>query len=141
VTTTNDAYCWGSNASGQLGNGTITNSTVPVAVGGGIAFAALSVGGEHACGVAFTGLTFTGAAYCWGSNVNGQLGDGTTTNRSTPAAVTGGLSFAMVSAGGQHSCGSTIGRFAYCWGGNGSGQLGSGTTAMSTVPVRVADQP
>jgi alpha-tubulin suppressor-like RCC1 family protein len=86
----------------------------------------------HTCGV-----TTAGAAYCWGLNNFGQLGDNSTTNRTSPVAVTGGLSFAAVSAGGQHTCGVTTAGTAYCWGSNSSGQLGNGTTITNLVPVRV----
>ena len=95
VTTSGAAYCWGSNDYGEGGRGTFTSSSTPVAVSGGFTFAALSAGGAgstvgpHTCGV-----TPGGAAYCWGYNGYGQLGDGTSgTNRLTPVAVSGGLTF------------------------------------------------
>jgi alpha-tubulin suppressor-like RCC1 family protein len=137
-------YCWGSNNSGQLGNGTTGPeicratypcSTVPVPVTAGPGFAALFLGRRHSCGV-----TSVGVAYCWGENVYGELGDGTTANSLTPVAVAGGLTFASVSPGNYHTCGLTTGGVAYCWGYNGSGQLGNGATANSSVPVRVARQ-
>jgi len=59
------------------------------------------------------GVTTTGAAYCWGYNADGELGNGATTNSATPVAVSGGLKFTMVSG----SCGLTLGGAAYCWGG------------------------
>jgi alpha-tubulin suppressor-like RCC1 family protein len=128
------AYCWGNNNAGQLGAGVGVRSTAPVAVGGGLAFTSLSAGetGET-CGVA-TG----GAAYCWGNNTNGQLGNGTTTSGNTPTAVQGGLTFATVSAGFASSCGVTTGGAAYCWGDNAYGELGNGTAVASNVPVAVA---
>lgn len=84
------AYCWGLNQNGQLGDGTTTDRASPVAVVGGVTFAALATGGGY--GLHSCGLTASGAAYCWGSNSSGQLGDGTTTDRSSPVAVAGGLS-------------------------------------------------
>ncbi len=131
VTTAGVAYCWGDNVFGQLGDGTTTNRPMPVAVAGGLSFAAVSTKG-HTCGV-----TTAGDAYCWGQNVRAQLGDGTTTDRLTPVAVAGGLSFAAVSAGFGHSCGVTTAGDAYCWGSNGSGMLGDGTFNNSSVPVLV----
>jgi alpha-tubulin suppressor-like RCC1 family protein len=80
----------------------------------------------------------TGAAYCWGFNGDGQLGDGSTTNRLSAVAVSGGLTFRQVSAGGLQSCGVTTGNAAYCWGDNSSGGLGNGTFNNSLVPALVS---
>src|SRR5439155_24488068 len=81
----------------------------------------------------------TGAAYCWGFNSGGQLGDGTTTDRFSPTPVAGGVTFAALSAGnngaGGHTCGVTTSGAAYCWGHNGNGQLGDGTTTDRLVPT------
>ena len=94
------ASCWGQNSDGQLGNGTVNESTTPVAVSGGLTFSSLVAGDYHACG-----LTSGGAAYCWGRNNNGQLGDGTTTNRTTPTLVSGNLTFTTISLTSTHTCG------------------------------------
>lgn len=80
-----DAYCWGSNVSGQLGNNTTTDTNIPVAVLGRHKFASVSAGGDHTCG-----LTTGGIAYCWGNNVLGQFGDGTFENSGVPVTVSGG---------------------------------------------------
>ncbi len=98
-----------------------------------IAFRQLSAGGAYTCGV-----TTAGAAYCWGSNTLGRLGDGTMTGRTRPVPVAGGLSFEAVSAGSAHSCAVTTGGDAYCWGNNQSGQLGDETTIGSSTPVAVS---
>jgi alpha-tubulin suppressor-like RCC1 family protein len=127
------AYCWGSNESGQLGDGSTTSSSMPVAVTGELVFSAVTVGTIHTCGV-----TTAGAAYCWGSNGSGQLGNGSTTSSSVPVAVAGGLIFAAVTVGSSHACGLAPAGAAYCWGSNGGGRLGDGTTTNSTVPVAVA---
>jgi alpha-tubulin suppressor-like RCC1 family protein len=137
-------YCWGSNNYGQLGNGTtgpelcvgvVPCSTVPVAVTGAVSFAALFSGWHHSCGV-----TSGSVAWCWGENVVGQLGDGTTTNTLAAVPVAGGLTFASVSPALEHTCGLTTTSVAYCWGANSSGELGDGSTTSSNVPVRVVGQ-
>jgi alpha-tubulin suppressor-like RCC1 family protein len=81
LTAAGEAYCWGWNGFGQVGDGTTLERADPVPVAGGLTFAALSATGwRHTCG-----LTRNGVTYCWGSNVDGELGDGTTTSRLTPA--------------------------------------------------------
>src|SRR2546422_1249264 len=88
-----------------------------------VAPVSLSAGSDHTCGVA------SGAAYCWGDNTYGELGDGTyATDRLTPAAVSGGLTFAGVSGGTLYTCGVTTSGAAYCWGYNGNGEEGGGGT-------------
>src|SRR2546428_684182 len=144
VTAAGAAYCWGTNGSGQLGDGTTTERSIPALVGRGVRFTAVSAAGSqgaddgHTCGV-----TTAGAAYCWGDNSNGQLGDGSTTNGSSPVPVAGGLRFAAVSAGYLHSCGVTPTGAAYCWGSNGDGQLGDGSKIdqSSPVPMRSCPSP
>jgi alpha-tubulin suppressor-like RCC1 family protein len=147
------AFCWGYNNSGQLGNGSSSSSRLPVLVEGGLSFASVSAGSGHTCGV-----IDAGDAYCWGVNSVGQLGDGTTggTGCSTPpcsnvpVAVAGGLRFASLSVGSNHTCGITVGGAIYCWGGNWYGELGAGTSVgpedcsggfqsgpCSTMPVAV----
>ena len=111
MTTAGLAYCWGDNVDGKLGDGTTTDSTVPVAVSGGLTFQSVNAGSTHSCGV-----TTAGAAYCWGDNREGQLGDGTNTDSTVPVAVSGELTFQSVSPGYTHSCGVTTAGGAYCWG-------------------------
>ncbi len=84
MTTDNRAYCWGGNTFGQLGDGTTSNCSTPVAVSGGFQFKAVATGGQHTCGV-----TPSDRAYCWGWNFDGRLGDGTTTTRLRPVPVAG----------------------------------------------------
>jgi alpha-tubulin suppressor-like RCC1 family protein len=98
-----------------------------------LSFLQVSTGLFHTCGV-----TADHRAFCWGQNGDGQLGDGTTDNDSTPVAVAGGLHFLQISAGVTHSCGVTTDNRAYCWGRNLSGRLGNGTMTSSLRPVAVA---
>lgn len=135
VTTTNRAYCWGNNGLGQLGDGTTTQRSKPVAVAGALRFRQVSAGDYHTCGV-----TTDYRAYCWGRNDDGTLGDGTETNRLTPVRVAGGHLFRLVDAGSSHSCG--VGypdNKAWCWGYNGEGEVGDGTTTrLRLTPVAVS---
>src|SRR5438477_257570 len=137
VTTGGLLYCWGSNADGQLGNGSTSDSPVPVRVSGGLTFSAVRAGdatteGGHTCGL-ITG----GEAYCWGSNRFGELGNGSNQSSLVPVPVTEGLTFSGVSAGDLHTCGLTTGGLLYCWGSDVYGQLGNGSTSDSPVPVLV----
>ena len=136
VTDTGAAYCWGARA---LGNGSRGSSDIPVAVSGGLTFASVSPGQWHSCGV-----TKAGAAYCWGGNAGGKLGHGRTSESGgpdpgseVPVAVSGGLTFASLSVGDEHSCAVTTTAAAYCWGFNGKGELGDGTNIARNVPVAV----
>jgi len=132
------AYCWGHNHYGRLGNGLSDNQNqwAPQAVVGGLTFTGVSAGGTHTCGVA------GGAAYCWGNDRYGQLGDGTadTLVHPSPEPVVGGLAFRMVSAGIVHSCGVTTAGRLFCWGDNSYGELGDSTTTGRTAPARVSGQ-
>ncbi len=128
VTTAHKALCWGAGGSGQLGNNGTGGKRTPVAVAGGLSFLNVSAGdqatrgsGYYSCGVATDNR-----AYCWGDNLDGQLGDGTTTRRLKPTAVAGAISFGNISAGTDHTCGVSTTNVGYCWGYNYYGALGDG---------------
>ena len=132
VTTGGLARCWGDNYYGQLGDGTTTTRLTPTAVIG-LSSGAAAIAADHYRSCA---LTAEGGVLCWGNNSWGQLGDGTTTTRSTPTAVSGLASGATaVSVGEFHTCAVTMGGGAKCWGKNWYGQLGDGTTADRTTPT------
>jgi alpha-tubulin suppressor-like RCC1 family protein len=136
LTTAGAAYCWGFNGDGQLGNNerSIVNPT-PVAVAGGLTFQSLSLSKVE--GVS-CGLTAGGAAYCWGDNDQGQLGDGTTTRRLTPTPVSGGLTFRSLAVGNGHVCGVALYGTAYCWGTTPNGAFGDGTVGVHLTPAVAA---
>ena len=94
----------------------------------------ITVGARHTCAIASTAR-----AYCWGYAEFGRLGSPTTAlYLASPTRVSGGLSFAQISAGTEHTCAVTTAQKAYCWGANGLGQLGAGANAGGATPVAVA---
>jgi alpha-tubulin suppressor-like RCC1 family protein len=134
LTSAGAVECWGYNFSGQLGDGSNTDSPAPVLVTGLGPVSAISAGDYHSCA-----LTTTGAVKCWGANGSGQLGHGTITDSWTPVDVTGLSAGAQaVSAGSSYSCAVTAAGGAQCWGSNGNGQLGDGTNNDAHSPVDVA---
>ena len=112
----NTAYCWGYNGYGQLGLGATTARSVPsrVATPAGVLFTYVETGYYHSCG-----LTTTGEAYCRGRSANGEIGGGTTVNKTYPVPVSTALvsSFSEIRTSYSTSCGlkSNDGA-AYCWG-------------------------
>jgi alpha-tubulin suppressor-like RCC1 family protein len=131
------AYCWGYGGDGAIGHNSLIGPKVPTAVSQpvGVTFTAVVTEYNHSCG-----LTSGGQAYCWGLNSSSQLGDSTTTNRTTPVAVQqpGGLTFAALTTGSSDTCGLDGSGQAYCWGNNSNGQLGNGTTTATRVPTAVS---
>lgn len=139
-------WCWGANESGQCGNGSTATPSFPVQVLGpqglglleNVASLAPSGTARHTCAV-----RSDGTAWCWGANASGQLGDGSTTPRSSPVQVVGpgGVGFledvAQVSTGSGHTCAVTTAGTLYCWGNGGSGRLGHGGAFPSTTPWEV----
>ena len=134
LTLSGKVLCWGENRSGQLGNGTTSDTSLPQQVSGIPPVSALSTGLDHTCAV-----TTTGALYCWGHNAFGQLGDGTTTSTTSPVLVSGLSAVASVSAGGYFTCAVTKKGAAFCWGSNQVGALGNGSNvSQSLVPIAVS---
>ena len=141
--------CWGYNGDGELGTG-ITNgpqscsagdistacSTTPVTVPGLSGVAAVNVGNNDTCA-----LLKNGTVECWGSNNNGELGNGTTQASLTPVKVKGLSTVTALSSGGvngNYTCALLQAGAVKCWGYNGEGELGNGTTASALTPVGVA---
>ena len=82
-------------------------------------------------------LTAAGAAYCWGLNHSGELGNGSTDSSYVPAAVSGNVTLTAIQSGFAHTCAIASGGTAYCWGDDYYGQLGRGVFGFSTVPIAV----
>jgi alpha-tubulin suppressor-like RCC1 family protein len=130
----NIAYCWGNNRRGYLGEGTITDSTIPTAVTmpASSTFTVIDAGSEMVCAT-----TSANIAYCWGS---GDLGDGAPAQSSVPVAVTmpTGVTFATIGNGGSHTCALSTSNNPYCWGSNLYYQLGNvNDNTDSHTPIAV----
>ena len=97
-----------------------------------LAGSTIAAGNQHSLA-----LTADGSLWAWGWNLSGQLGDGTTTNRSTPVRVQGPSNVQQIAAGHQHSLALTADGSLWAWGDNSSSQLGDGTTTSRTTPVQV----
>jgi alpha-tubulin suppressor-like RCC1 family protein len=131
-------FCWGENRFGELGDGTRTPRPLPTPVQTSLRF--VSVTGTH--GTSRTcATTAAGGAYCWGYNLNGELGDGSRQDRYLPAPVGGGVPFRTLSSS-YHTCGVGYDDRAYCWGLALGGALGNGgATGDTAQPVPVAGDP
>ena len=119
MTPAHEAYCWGLNEDGVLGNGEVGGHfAVPSPVTGGLAFRSVSTGEAHSCG-----LTADRRAFCWGQGARGELGAGAIAAATPePREVGGGITFTQISAGSRFTCGVSVERIAYCWGANDRGQ-------------------
>jgi len=134
--------CWGLNKDGQVGDGTNQSYKTSLAAvsglgpdtnAGQVRASAIASFGDHTC-VIVSG----GGVRCWGNNMNGQLGDGSSNNiRNTPTLVSGLTGAVAITAGEKHSCALKNGGQVWCWGNNANGQLGDNTTAQKMTPVQV----
>lgn len=139
----NKAYCWGDGGYGRLGNNGTTNTTAPTRVVQGqlpssARFTHIASGNEHTCA-----LASNNKVYCWGNSARGQLGNNTTTARSTPVLVAQGelptsAHFTVLNTYNKHTCALATDNKAYCWGEGSQGRLGNNDTADRLVPTRVA---
>ena len=147
ITSTGRVFTWGNNGYGQLGDGTINNSpprstlteiTTQFNLSDGETIIQISLGDYHSSAITSTGRVFT-----WGSNEYGQLGDGTTTDRYTPTAITSqfnlveGETITQIYLGGTHSSAITSEGRVFTWGRNDFGELGDGTTTNRFTPTEI----
>jgi alpha-tubulin suppressor-like RCC1 family protein len=130
--------CWGYDGYGDLGDGgSIVSSDVPVSVVGITNATAVSAGAIHSCA-----LLSTGSVDCWGNNVRGQLGNGTSASESlTPTAVVGISNATAIGSGWLHTCAVLATSSVECWGAGDDGQLGDLAIADESSPVPVLGIP
>jgi alpha-tubulin suppressor-like RCC1 family protein len=132
------AYAWGTNSTGQLGDNTIQARSSPVSVVGGKQFLRLiTPTSDFTTTKAILALDGLSYAWAWGHNASGQLGDNTTTNRSSPVSVVGGKQWRSVVCGNTFTIALDSLSYAYAWGSNGNGQLGDNTIANRSSPTSV----
>jgi alpha-tubulin suppressor-like RCC1 family protein len=131
-------WTWGHNSNGQLGNGTQTDSNVPVQVGLGNIMA-IAAGNAFTFAVQNIGLN--SQVFAWGSNNSGQLGDGNLIDTFSPVSVNGlsNTGAIGIAAGYDHAVAMKTDGTVWAWGGNSNGQLGNGTTSGSVIPVQVTE--
>lgn len=131
VSTSGELRCWGNQLDGRLGNGIGTgNALTPQTITSISPIADVSVGFDHACAVRTDGQLF-----CWGRNILGQVGDGSTNTRLNPAAVSLVSPAIQVSAGTSYTCAVLSTGKAFCWGSGVFGNLGQGSATNSSVPI------
>jgi len=125
------AWCWGRNSMGQLGTsvGTLPITT-PEQVDTLQTVAGIACGTTHTCA-----WLADGSAACWGSNFNGQVGDGTDLNQFFPVMLPALTDVALITSGQSHTCALLLDGSLLCWGANNFGQFGDGTTGSSNTPV------
>jgi alpha-tubulin suppressor-like RCC1 family protein len=151
VRTSGETDCWGRNNTGQIGDGTVTCTSLsaacfderatPTMVSSGILFAQVSAGARIVNGFGggtSCGITSAGEGYCWGQNADGQIGDGTQTQRLTPVLVGGNHVWRVIDVGSTTTCGVTATGAGHCWGFNGNGAIGDGTTSPRLAPTGVS---
>jgi alpha-tubulin suppressor-like RCC1 family protein len=134
TTSSGSVHCWGDNAEGQLGDGTNFPRRTPTtvaALAGDVT--SIGAGESHTCAV-----LATGAAQCWGRNAGGQLGDGTTSARTTPTMVVDLPSPVLRISGGAGSTCAVAGGAAWCWG---TGALGDGVLSREPRPPVLVHAP
>jgi alpha-tubulin suppressor-like RCC1 family protein len=137
VNSTGLLYAWGRNAEGELGNNSTTPTSSPVLVAGNRSYSKIVVGRQHSLALDAS----NGYVYAWGDNSKGQLGNNSTTNRSSPILVAGNRSYSKIGAGDFFSFAieADTGRI-YSWGDGTYGTLADGATYTArSSPVIIND--
>lgn len=129
-------WAWGRNSTGQVGDGTTIDKTAPVQIGSDTNWAKVAAGGFFLGGFAIA-IKTTGTLWAWGGNGNGQLGDGTLIQKTTPVQIGSDTNWASVSCGERHTIAIKTTGTLWGWGRNSSGQVGDGTTTERTAPVQI----
>ncbi|HEX3621533.1 MAG TPA: hypothetical protein VHT97_04380 [Acidimicrobiales bacterium] len=132
-TSTRTPRAFGWNAVGQLGDGTVTDRSTPVAVTGLSGVVSVSAGAYHSLA-----LRSDGTVWSWGWNPVGQLGDGTTVDRHSPVRVAGLTGVTAIAAGTYHDLALKNDGTVWAWGSNNEGEVGDGSTVTRLAPVQVA---
>jgi len=133
----NTLRCWGENHQGQLGLGSRGEPvSTPTPVQDLQAILSVSAGDHHTCALAANGVV-----WCWGKNAQGQLGLGSTEDRSQPSRVDDLKDVTSLSAGSAHTCALTRTGRVYCWGDNSAGQTGQDSEAAILRPMAVPGLP
>ncbi|MBL8784264.1 MAG: hypothetical protein JNJ59_05125, partial [Deltaproteobacteria bacterium] len=126
-------WCWGQNSNGQLGLGNTTAQSNPTQVGTDTTWTAVVASKNSAT----CALKSNGSLWCWGLNTNGVLGQGNTSQQTSPVQVGNATSWSDVALGQNHACATRTDGTLWCWGLNSSSQLGDNTTAQKTSPVQI----
>ena len=130
-------WAWGHNASGQIGDNTTTDKTVPTHIGSATNWSAIAAGGDHTVAIQGGAIgTPLGTLWAWGKNFNGQLGDNTNVDKHIPTQIGTATAWSAIAAGGYHSVGLQGGTL-YAWGGNLNSQVGDGTIVDKLVPTQI----
>jgi alpha-tubulin suppressor-like RCC1 family protein len=126
--------CWGSNVSGQLGDGTKSDSILPIDVKSQFKFVDLAAGSNHTCAI-----DELGDVYCWGENSNGQLGNGSKIAKSLPSLTLGISKASNLTARFNSTCATDSNSQGNCWGEGTNGQLGNQDVVDKSIPTKVVD--
>jgi hypothetical protein len=137
ASTDRDTYCWGWNALGTVGDGTTTDRHSPVLIPSLRASTRIAMSQDHGCAISAS----DGLVRCWGYNVDGQLGNGSTVQGLSPGVVTGLSAAVSIAVGNRHSCAVDASGRAFCWGDNDDGQLGLGDNTTRLVPTQITSLP